>query len=46
MAGEEVEYALQMEQLEEVAKAETVKKCKYRSLVQVAPHKCRCGAFS
>ena len=32
-----VEYALRMEQLEEVAKAETVRKCKYRSLAHVAP---------
>ena len=36
-AEEEVEYALRMEQLEEAAKAETVKKCKYRSLAHVAP---------
>ena len=35
MAEEDERYALQMEQLEEAAKAE--KKCKYRSLAHVAP---------
>ena len=36
-AEEVVEYAVQIQQLEEAAKAETAKKCKYRSLDHIAP---------